>query len=153
MHDSPILEKAERIRDVIRYLKKFKNATVVIYLDDEIIDSPLFVSHIRDIALIHEAGLRVILVPGARKKIDEYLSKNEISWTYENGIRITTSEAMPLIKNAAFDAANGIIRRTLKKVNPIEGNNIEFTTNKRQQTCRGPVKKREPEPLFPFSVS
>lgn len=109
MTTSPILEKAERIRDVIRYIKRFKNATVVIYLDDDIIDSPLFVSHIRDIALIHQAGLRVILVPGARRKIDEYLSKNEISWTYENGIRITPVEAMPLIKNAAFDAANVVM--------------------------------------------
>lgn len=109
MEEKPILEKAERIRDVIRYIKRFKNATVVIYLDDDIIDSPLFVSHIRDIALIHQAGLRVILVPGARKKIDEYLSKNEISWTYENGIRITPVEAMPLIKNAAFDAANVVM--------------------------------------------
>ncbi len=109
MSTSPILEKAERIRDVIRYIKRFKNATVVIYLDDDIIDSPLFVSHIRDIALIHQAGLRVILVPGARRKIDEYLSKNGISWTYENGIRITPVEAMPLIKNAAFDAANVVM--------------------------------------------
>jgi amino-acid N-acetyltransferase len=109
MTTSPILEKAERIRDVIRYIKRFKNATVVIYLDDDIIDSPLFVSHIRDIALIHQAGLRVILVPGARRKIDEYLSKNGISWTYENGIRITPAEAMPLIKNAAFDAANVVM--------------------------------------------
>ena len=97
MTTSPILEKAERIRDVIRYIKRFKNATVVIYLDDDIIDSPLFVSHIRDIALIHQAGLRVILVPGARRKIDEYLSKNGISWAYESGIRITSNEAMPLL--------------------------------------------------------
>jgi len=109
MQNSPILEKAERIRDVIRYIKRFKNATVVIYLDDEIIDSPLFVSHIRDIALIHQAGLRVIIVPGARKKIDDYLSKNGIKWTYEKGIRITPTEAMPLIKNAAFDAANVVM--------------------------------------------
>ena len=109
MTTSPILEKAERIRDVIRYIKRFKNATVVIYIDDDIIDSPLFVSHIRDIALIHQAGLRVILVPGARKKIDSYLSQNGISWTYEKGIRITPSEAMPLIKNAAFDAANVVM--------------------------------------------
>ena len=109
MEEKPILEKAERIRDVIRYIKRFKNATVVIYLDDDIIDSPLFVSHIRDIALIHEAGLRVILVPGARKKIDSYLSQSGISWTYEKGIRITQSEAMPLIKNAAFDVANVVM--------------------------------------------
>ena len=44
-------KKAESVRDVIRYLQKFKNALVVIYLDDKTIASPLYSSHIRDIAL------------------------------------------------------------------------------------------------------
>ena len=109
MQEKPILEKAERIRDVIRYIKRFKNAAVVIHFDDNIIDSPLFLSHIRDVALIHQAGLRVIIVPGARKKIDAVLSQNGISWNYQNGIRVTQEEAMPLIKNAAFDAANVVM--------------------------------------------
>nr|MCR4823345.1 amino-acid N-acetyltransferase [Treponema sp.] len=106
MEEKPILEKAERIRDVIRYIKRFKNAAVVIHIDDDIIDSPLFLSHIRDIGLIHQAGLRVIIVPGAKKKIDAALSQNGISWTYQKGNRVTPSEAIPLIRNAAFDVAN-----------------------------------------------
>ena len=106
MEENAIIEKAERIRDVIRYIKRFKNASIVIHIDNEIIDSPLFVSHIRDIAMIHQAGLKVIIVPGARIKIDNILSQNKISWTYKNGIRITTPETISLIKNAAFDAAN-----------------------------------------------
>ena len=44
--------KAEQIRSVIRYIKRFNNAVIVIYIDDEIIDSPLFSSHIRDISLM-----------------------------------------------------------------------------------------------------
>ena len=106
MEESAIIEKAERIRDVIRYIKRFKNASIVIHIDNEIIDSPLFVSHIRDIAMIHQAGLKVIIVPGARIKIDNILSQNKISWTYKNGVRITTPETISLIKNAAFDTAN-----------------------------------------------
>lgn len=106
MEESTLIENAERIRDVIRYIKRFKNAAIVIHIDNEIMDSPLFVSHIRDIAMIHQAGLKVIIVPGARLKIDEALSKNGISWSYKNGARITSPDAMPLIKNAAFDAAN-----------------------------------------------
>lgn len=106
MEEKPFLEKAERIRDVIRYIKRFKNAAIVIHIDDDIIDSPLFLSHIRDIALIHQAGLHVIIVPGARKKIDLSLEQNGFSWNYHHGCRITSPEAMPLIRNAAFDAAN-----------------------------------------------
>ena len=70
MEENLIHEKAERIRDVIRYIKRFKNALVVIYIDDKLIDIPHFLNHIRDICFIHEAGLKIILVPGASKKIN-----------------------------------------------------------------------------------
>jgi len=102
-------QKAENIREVIRYLQKFKNALVVIYLDEKTIESPLFSSHIRDIALLHEAGLKVVIIPGARKRIDQVLKAAGIDWSYENGIRVTTEDAMPLIKMAAFDVSNTVM--------------------------------------------
>lgn len=46
-----IHDKAESIRDVIRYIKKFNNAMVIIHIDDKIIDSALFSSHIKDISV------------------------------------------------------------------------------------------------------
>ena len=104
-----ISSKAEDIRDVLRYIKKFKAASVVIYIDDRLIDQPLFTSHIRDIAMIHEAGIQVIIVPGARKRIDEVLEANSIQWKMKNGVRLTKDEALPLIKMAAFDVANRIM--------------------------------------------
>lgn len=102
-------KKANSIRGVIRYLQKFKNALVVIYLDENIIDSPLFSSHIRDIALLHEAGLKVVIIPGARKRIDQVLKSADINWTYKDLVRITNQDAMPLIKMAAFDVSNTIM--------------------------------------------
>ena len=101
--------KAEDIRDVIRYLQKFKNAVVVIYLDDKTIQSPLYSSHIRDIALMHSAGLKVVIIPGARSRIDEILTDAKLTWTYNNNCRVTTEEAMPLIKMAAFDVSNTVM--------------------------------------------
>ena len=109
MNENLIHEKADRIRDVIRYIKKFKNALVIIYLDDKLLDSPNFSSHIRDVCLIHEAGLKVILVPGAAKRINEILTEANIKWEFHNNCRITGPEAMPLIKMAAFDVSNQIM--------------------------------------------
>ena len=106
MQENPRNIKANQIRDVLRYANKFRNATVVIYLDDEVIDSPLFLSHMQDIALIHQSGLKVVIVPGARRRIDQILSDSRISCRYQNGIRITEEDAMPLIKMAAFDVSN-----------------------------------------------
>ena len=102
-------KKAENVRDVIRYLQKFKNALLVIYLDDKTISSPLFSSHIRDIALLHQAGLKVVLIPGARRRIDEILKNADIKWSVQESVRVTSAEAMPLIKMAAFDVSNTVM--------------------------------------------
>ena len=102
-------KKAENVRDVIRYLKKFHNALIVIYLDDKTIGSSLFSSHIRDISLLHQAGLKVVIIPGARTRIDEVLQGAKIDWTYKDNIRVTNDKAMPLIKMAAFDVSNTVM--------------------------------------------
>ncbi len=102
-------KKAENVRDVIRYLQKFKNALLVIYLDEKTISSPLFSSHIRDIALLHQAGLQVVIIPGARRRIDEVLNNANIKWIYNDNIRVTPQAAMPLIKMAAFDVSNTVM--------------------------------------------
>src|SRR5574344_1801596 len=109
MSQNIIHEKAERIRDVIRYIRRFKNALVIIYLDDTLLDNNNFMNHIKDICLIHESGLKVILVPGAKKRINQILEASNISWTIHNNCRITGPEAMPLIKMAAFDVSNQIM--------------------------------------------
>lgn len=118
-----ITEKASQIRDVIRYIKTFKNAVTVIYIDDEIISSPMLPSHIHDISLIHESGIKAVIVPGCRKRINEILTQSNISWTIKNGQRIAPVEAMPLIKMAAFDVSN-IIMTSLsgEKVSAVIGN-------------------------------
>ena len=116
-------QKADNIRGVIRYLQKFKNATVVIYLDDKLFDSPLFSSHIKDIALLHASGLKVVIVPGAKKRIDEVLCSANISWIYKDNVRITDDEAIPLIKMAAFDVSNIIMTNlAANKINAVIGN-------------------------------
>ncbi len=123
MLQNSITKKAENVRDVIRYLKKFNNALVVIYLDDKTIDSPLFSSHLRDIALLHQVGIKVVIVPGARKRIDEILSASKIKCEYHDGIRIADEEAMPLIKMAAFDVSNTVMTKlAAKNITAIIGN-------------------------------
>ena len=102
-------ESAKQIRDVINYIKVFKNALAVIHIDDQIIDSPLLPSLIHDIALIHQAGLKVIVAPGARKQISQILDGAKIEWKIQNGSRVAPESAMPLIKTAAFDVANTIM--------------------------------------------
>ena len=104
-----IYNKAERIRDVLRYVSLFKNSLIVIHIDEDIINSTLFSSHIHDIAFLHEAGIKIVIVPGAKRSIDTTLRNANITWRYENNTRITELSAIPLIKMAAFDVSNKIM--------------------------------------------
>lgn len=97
--------RAAQIRDVIRYIERFSGALAVIYMDDDVISSPLFTRHIRDISLLHKAGLKTVIVPGARGRISCVLEDAGVKWKMSSGVRITGEEAMPLVKMAAFDAA------------------------------------------------
>ncbi len=106
MNEMNRYKKAQSIRSVIRYIQKFKNALVVIYLDDEVIESPLFSSHMGDVSVLHQAGIKVVLVPGSRKRIDQVLSDFNLKSEYSNNTRITSEQAMPQIKMAAFDISN-----------------------------------------------
>ncbi len=118
-----IRRAAASIRDVIRYIERFQNALLVIYLDDKLLDSPVFLQHIKDISLLHRSGLRVILVPGAAKRIDEILSKSGIAWQMKDGSRVTSPQAMPLIKMAAFDVSNQVMTALAgEKITALIGN-------------------------------
>jgi amino-acid N-acetyltransferase len=122
--------KAESIRDVIRYLRRFRGASVFVHIPDEIIGSPLFANHIRDIALIHDAGLKIGIIPGAAGRIDEVLTGYNVPWQTApdpahtgSNCRITGEEAMPLIKMAAFDVANRVMTGlAAEKITAVIGN-------------------------------
>ena len=104
-----LTESAKQIRDVINYIKIFKDALAVIHIDDQIIDSPILPSLIHDISLIHQAGLKVIVAPGARKQITKILDDAKIQWKMQNGFRVADESAMAFIKTAALDVANTVM--------------------------------------------
>lgn len=113
----------EGIRDVIRYIRKFKGTTIVIRMDDDVVDSPLFSSHIHDLALLHETGIRIVLIPGAHNHINRVLDSYGIAWKIQNTIRITSEEGMNFIKMAAFDVSNRIMTRlSAEKLTAVIGN-------------------------------
>lgn len=113
----------EGIRDVIRYIRKFKGSTIVIRMDDDVVDSPLFSSHIHDLALLHETGIRIVLIPGAQGHINRVLDSYGIAWQMHNTIRITSEEGMNFIKMAAFDVSNRIMTRlSAERLTAVIGN-------------------------------
>lgn len=117
------MTKTEMIRDAIRYIKQFKNSTVVIQIDDGLLDSPFFAGHIHDLALLYETGIKIVIVPGAKMMISRVLDSYKVKWKFENGIRITDNEGMDFIKMAAFDVSNRIMSRlAAERLHGVIGN-------------------------------
>lgn len=109
MDKSKLKEQSEIIRQAFGYIHQFKNEIFVIKIDDIIFSNPLFPILIKDLVLLHRMGIRIILVPGARSRIDEILSIYNIKCSTINGIRISPPESIPFIKMAAFDVSNKIM--------------------------------------------
>lgn len=116
-------EVAGFIREVFGYMDRFKGQLFVLKIDDSLMDHPLFPVLMRDIALLHKAGIRIIIVPGTRKSIDAQLKAWEIESKFHSGIRLTSEEALPLIEQASLGVAQRIMSHlTASGLSGIQGN-------------------------------
>ena len=102
-------EYVDTIREVFSYLKQFRGTTFVVRIDNAVLDDPLFSVLVKDLSLLHEAGIRVALVPSAKERIDEVLKRYEVQYSVIKGVRVTSEEAIPFIKMAAFDVSNRVM--------------------------------------------
>ncbi|MFP4162370.1 MAG: amino-acid N-acetyltransferase [Chitinispirillaceae bacterium] len=123
MDKTKLKEQVEIIRQAFGYINRFKNETFVIKIDSSLISNDLFPVLIRDLVLLHRMGIKIILVPGARTRIDDILNTYEIECPRVNGVRISSPESIPFIKMAAFDVSNRIMTMLAEEgANAIIGN-------------------------------
>ena len=104
-----IRDHVETIREVFSYLRQFRGKTFVVRIDCTVISDPHFSALVKDVSLMHEAGIRIAIAPGARERIDEILATYEVPFQVINGTRVTSEEAIPFIKMAAFDVSNRVM--------------------------------------------
>jgi len=115
MDKQKLKEQVETIRQAFSYINQFQNETFVIKIEGSLISHPFFPILIKDIALLHHLGIRIVLVPGAKNRIDEILDMYNIRCDIVNGIRVSSPESIPFIKMAAFDVSNKVM--TMLKAN------------------------------------
>ena len=103
------------IREVFHYQSRFNGSTMVFKIDYPVTESPGFPGLVKDLALLAQTGFKVIIVPGAKENIDSVLKQHNIETkmmpspdsAYNSGSfqRITSQQAIPFVKMAAFDVA------------------------------------------------
>lgn len=101
------VSQVELIREAFSYRSRFDGSTMVFKIDFPVTEDPAFPLLMRDLALLARTGFRVVIVPGAKERIDSVLGEYGIvsGYTGKPAVRITTGAAMPFVEMAAFHAA------------------------------------------------
>jgi amino-acid N-acetyltransferase len=123
MDKQKLKEQVETIRQAFGYINRFRDRTFVIKIESSLLADPVFPVLIKDISLLHHMGIRIVLVPGAKMRIDEVLATYGIKCAVVDNIRISPPEAIPFIKMAAFDVSNNIMTKLAEnETNAVIGN-------------------------------
>jgi amino-acid N-acetyltransferase len=99
----------QAIREVFGYLRRYRDQVFVLKVDDSLMSRPLFSLLIKDIVLLQQTGIKIILVPGAKHSIDKVLKTYRINSPVKDEVRITSPEAMPLVKLGASNVTNAVM--------------------------------------------
>ena len=115
--------QVDLIREAFYYQSRFDGSTMVFKIDFPVTETPHFSLLMKDLALLSETGIRVVIVPGAKEWIDAVLREYDIVSAYRGSIRITTEDAIPFVKMAAFDVATRFITElSAHRINAVIGN-------------------------------
>lgn len=99
----------DTIREVFVYAERFRGMNFVVKLDSGLLEGDETPGLIADIAVLRRAGIDVLIVPGAARRIDEVLEHYEMPVDWVDGRRVSPTDAIALIQMAAFDVANRIM--------------------------------------------
>jgi acetylglutamate kinase len=92
-------EKAGTLIEALPWLERFHNAIVVIkYGGNAMTDKALKRAFAEDIVFLRYAGLRPVVVHGGGPQINEMLSRLGIPTEFRGGLRVTTPEAMEVVR-------------------------------------------------------
>ncbi len=108
--------KAGTLIEALPWLERFHGATIVIkYGGNAMTDEALKEGFAEDIVFLRYAGLRPVVVHGGGPQISEALDRLGIESTFTAGLRVTTPEAMKVVRMVLVGQVNrdivGLVNR------------------------------------------
>ncbi|MER7369473.1 acetylglutamate kinase [Nonomuraea wenchangensis] len=116
MRRSAAETKAGTLIEALPWLTRFHGATVVIkYGGNAMIDEGLKAGFAEDVVFLQHAGLRPVVVHGGGPQISSALDRLGIASTFTAGLRVTTPEAMQVVRMVLVGQVNrdivGLVNR------------------------------------------
>lgn len=92
-------EKAKVLVESLPWLKKFRDAIIVIkFGGNAMVDDELMRAFAEDVVYLRLAGIRPVVVHGGGPQISEMLTRLGIAGEFKGGYRVTTPEAMEVVR-------------------------------------------------------
>ncbi len=92
-------QKAEVLVQALPWLQKFAGALVVVkYGGNAMVDEELKRAFAQDMVFLHQVGLRPVVVHGGGPQINAMLDRLGIASEFRGGLRVTTPEAMDVVR-------------------------------------------------------
>ncbi len=88
-------------RNSAPYINAHRGKTFVLMFGGNAVAHPNFANIIHDIALLNSLGVKLVLVHGARQQIEERVQLRGVESRFENDIRITDTQTLECVKDAA----------------------------------------------------
>lgn len=93
------LEKAATLAEALSWIARFHGRTVVVkYGGHAMVDDALRRAFAQDIVFLRYAGVRVVVVHGGGPQISTMLDRLGIASTFAGGLRVTSPEAMEVVR-------------------------------------------------------
>lgn len=87
-------------RSAAPYFHSFRGKTFVVAFGGELVRDRKLTALAHDVNLLHAAGIRLVLVHGARPQIESQLKLRKTKPRYQGGLRITDAVALECVKQA-----------------------------------------------------
>jgi amino-acid N-acetyltransferase len=87
-------------RQASPYIHAHRGQTFVLCFSGQAVADATFRNLIHDVALLSSLGIRLVIVPGTRKQVDERLQARGLAVRTEQGLRITDQDALACVKDA-----------------------------------------------------
>lgn len=132
------LAKAATLIEALPWLERFHGRVVVIkYGGHAMTDDALRVAFAQDIVFLRYAGLSPVVVHGGGPQINAHLDKLGMESTFRGGLRVTTSEAMDVVRMVLTGQVNrdvvGLINRHGPFAVGLSGEDAHLLTARRIQ--------------------
>ena len=126
-----VTTKAAVLLEALPYIQRFRDAIFVLkyggaFMDDA--DPKVRTRVATDIAFLHAAGIKVVVVHGGGKAINRALAEANVETRFEHGLRVTDAASIQVVENTLNKVVNLEICEILQANNArplgIPGNNL-----------------------------